>query len=521
MNCTFSLASIAAVAGLIGSLLAPAVASAQQAEQPPAAPREFRGSWIPSVYNLGWPSKPGLPSQVQQQELITLLDEAKALNLNAILLQVRPSGDALYNTKLAPWSEFLTGEQGRPPQPYYDPLEFAVTEAHRRGIQLHAWINPYRAATRQGGTFAESSPVRTLAGAAKKIDKLIWLDPAEPAVRDHVLAVVQELVSRYDIDGIHIDDYFYPYSSEMKGTNGDFPDQDSWAKYQASGGKMSRGDWRRSHVDELMSRIYATMKQIKPRCYFSTAPFGIWRPGYPEGISGLDSYESLYGDSRKWLREGWLDFTSPQLYWDLSKEKQSFPKLLAWWNSENVKGRHVWPGMSVSGAGGSFPTSDIIKRIQIVRDQEGAKAGNVLWSFATLHANKTDLVQLLKKGPYATPALIPPSPWMDNQPPAPPAAVVNRDIETGGVSLQWSQPSEADAFLIGIYAKVNGQWLFTSIPIGAKAYRFAGNAIPTAVVVSAVDRTGNESQRVPLSLTGGKSVSIPSPVTAPPLPGRR
>lgn len=515
MNLFASASSALIAVGLCGSLL---LAGAANAQQPPEAPREFRGTWIPSVYNLSWPSKPGLPSEVQQQELITLLDEAKALNLNAILLQVRPAGDALYNTKLAPWSEFLTGQQGKPPAPYYDPLEFACTEAHRRGMQLHAWINPYRAATRQSGTFAPSSPVRTLASSAKKLDKLIWLDPAEPKVRDHVLAVVQDLVSRYDIDGIHIDDYFYPYSSEMDNSDGDFPDQDTWARYQASGGTMDRGDWRRSHVDELMSRIYATMKQLKPACYFSTAPFGIWRPGYPQGISGLDSYAAIYGDSRKWLREGWLDFTSPQLYWDLSKEKQSFPKLLAWWNSENIKGRHVWPGISVSGAGGSYPTDDIIKRINIVRQQEGNRAGNILWSFATLHANKTDLVSLLKNGPYATPALIPPSPWMDNRPPSPPQVSTSRDVATGSTSIRWIQPADRDALVMAVYAQVGGQWLFTTVPVAAGGYTFDANSpAPTTVFVSTVDRIGNESQKAQVDLTGSSQINIPSPVSAPPL----
>jgi len=520
------------VAGSCAMVMLPGRASAQSGAagmqpaapltQPPQAPREFRGTWIPSVYNLCWPSKPGLPSQVQQQELITLLDEIKALNMNAVFLQVRPAGDALYDTKLAPWSAFLTGQQGKAPEPYYDPLQFATQEAHRRGLQLHAWINPYRVGARSAEKFASNSAVHTLAKSAKKLDTLVWLDPGEPQVRDHVIAIVADLVSRYDIDGVHVDDYFYPYKGDMKKLNGDFPDQETYQRYQAAGGKLGKDDWRRANVDELIMRMDQTIKQIKPRVYFSTAPFGIWRPGYPEGISGLDSYAELYGDSRKWLREGWQDFIAPQLYWDLSKEKQSFPKLLAWWNSENIKGRHVWPGISISGAGSSFPTDDVIKRIQIVRDQEKQNAGNLLWSFTPLHENKTDLGQKLKSGLYAAPSLVPVSPWLDNRAPAPPQVAATRDVDTGAVGVQWQTPTDPDALLVALYAQVGGQWMFTTVPAGARSYKFGNSgALPTAIYVSMVDRTGNESQKVPVALQGGNAgIHIPSPVSAPPLPGR-
>lgn len=481
----------------------PAVAQAQPAAvapsaTPPAAPREFRGTWIPSVYNLGWPSKKGLSSQQQQQEMIAQLDEAASLNINAVLFQVRPAGDALYQTNLAPWSEFLSGTQGKAPEPFYDPLTFAIQEAHKRGIQLHAWINPYRVGTRLDGDYAKNSAVNTMAPYAKKLDKLIWLDPAEPAVRAHVVDVVKDIVSRYDVDGIHIDDYFYPYTSEMKSTKNDFPDQDSWARYQASGGKMDKGDWRRSHVDELMKTIYTEIKRLKPQVYFSIAPFGIWRPGHPEGIAGMDAYSAIYGDSRKWVQEGWLDANMPQLYWDLSKKAQSFPKLLAWWREQDPHGRHLWPGISISGAGSNFPTDDVIQRIGMVREQEKDNAGVVLWSFTPLFHKKSDLGTKLKRSLYATPALVPPSPWMDNQPPAPPAAQAFRDPQTGGIALRWGKPAEADVLNMSVYAQVNGKWQFAVVPAASSGYRFGANINPTAIFIAAVDRTGNESQRVSL-----------------------
>lgn len=502
MNFARFAAGLVAIAGVCSIVvLSNGTAEAQQpvgaaVSQPPAAPREFRGAWLPTVYNLGWPSKQGLSSQQQQQEMITLLDSAKSMNLNAIFFQVRPAGDAMYDSKLEPWSEFLTGQQGQPPQPYYDPLSFAIQEAHKRGIQLHAWINPYRVGTKHGVSYAPTSPVNTMPHAAKKLDKLTWLDPAEPQVQAHVLAVVRDIVTRYDVDGVHIDDYFYPYQSEMKNTNGDFPDQDSWQRYQASGGNMDKGDWRRHHVDELMRLTYQTIKEIRPRVYFSTAPFGIWRPGHPEGISGMDAYSTIYGDARKWLREGWQDFAAPQLYWDLSKEKQSFPKLLAWWNEQNVKGRHVWPGISVSGVGSNFPSSDVLKRLQITRDQQKDRSGVIFYAFKPLHIDQGKIATELKAGPFSTPSLVPASPWMDNQPPAPPRSGFSQDPQGGGLVLQWARPAEEDAFLIAIYAMINGQWQFTTVPAISSGYRFPANAQPSAVFVSTVDRTGNESQRV-------------------------
>jgi len=484
----------------------------------PMAPREMRAVWITTVYNGNWPSNKGLPVAQQQQELLAIFDRAMAMNLNAIVFQVRPGADAMYESKLEPWSEYLTGQQGVAPQPYYDPLVFAVEEAHKRGLQLHAWFNPYRAATRLSGGFTNNHVSNTMPQATKKLDKLMWLDPGNEQAQDHTLAVITDVVRRYDIDGVQFDDYFYPYASEVEKTGG-FPDEDTWQTYQQSGGKLSRDDWRRENVNTLMRRVYESIKQVKPRVYFGIAPFGIWRPGYPEGIAGMDSYQQLYADSRKWLQEGWLDYFSPQLYWDLSKEKQSYPKLLAWWVEQNSKQRHLWPGISISGVGANFPVDDILKRIDITRKQPGA-TGIIYFSAKPIMEDKGGIFTQLKQSAYAAPALVPPSPWLDTQAPDAPVPTATRDIATGALAVQWVKPKAPDAFLATVYARVGGTWRFDVVPAGTSGYHFpAAGAVPDAVSVAFVDRTGNESAKSAVPLAGGdnSSIVIPAPVTAPSL----
>ncbi len=515
----FKLVAAAALAG--STLLFTPGAGAQQggASAIPEAPREMRGVWISSVYNGNWPSKKGLSVAQQQQELIAMMDRAKQINLNTVVFQVRPGADAMYDSKLEPWSEYLTGVQGQAPQPFYDPLAFAIQEAHKRGLQLHAWFNPYRAATRLDGSFASNHVSRTIPQAVKKLDKLMWLDPGNKQAQDHTLQVILDVVRRYDVDGVQFDDYFYPYASYVKEMGGEFPDDDTYSQYQAAGGKLSRPDWRRENVNTLMRRVYESIKQTKPQVYFGIAPFGIWRPGYPEGIVGMDPYDQLYADSRKWLQEGWLDYFSPQLYWDLSKEKQSYPMLLAWWVEQNPKRRHLWPGISISGVGKQFPTDDILKRIEITRRQPGA-GGVIYFSMNPLMEDMGGISSQLKQSAYAAPAIVPASPWLDNKAPAPITATVTRDVATGGMALQWNAPQDPDAFLVAIYARINNPWRFDVSPAASLGYRFGtSGALPDAVVISVVDRTGNESQKQSVQLTGGGgNINIPAPVTAPALP---
>ncbi len=295
----------------------------------PEVPREFRGAWVATVWNLDWPSKPGLSADRQKAELIRLLDRAQQLKLNALLLQVRPNSDALYASKIEPWSAWLTGTMGQPPAPYYDPLAFAVTEAHRRGIQLHAWFNPFRAIASASQPVSRDHVSKQHPDWLIRYDKGVWLDPANPEVRAHVTRVILDVVRRYNIDGVHLDDYFYPYPVKRGGGNLEFDDAKSFARFGQGG---SRAEWRRQNINTFIENLYAAIKSARREVVFGISPFGIWRPRVPASIeAGVDAFDDLYADSRLWLQKGWLDYLAPQLYWSIRPAAQSFPVLLDWW----------------------------------------------------------------------------------------------------------------------------------------------------------------------------------------------
>ncbi|HEX7942553.1 MAG TPA: family 10 glycosylhydrolase, partial [Gemmatimonadaceae bacterium] len=327
-------------------------------DTPPPVTREFRGVWVASVANIDWPSRPGLTPWQQQVELLEILNRAVELHLNAVVLQVRPAADALYPSKYEPWSEYLTGQMGAAPEPSYDPLAFAVAEAHKRGLELHAWVNPFRAHhPTDTSALATDHVSRAHPDMVRQYGEYLWLDPGDLAARRYSLRVVLDIVRRYDIDGIHIDDYFYPYKErDSLGQEMDFPDEPSWSRYVRAGGTMSRDDWRRHNIDLFIEAMYHAVKAAKPWVKVGISPFGIWRPGNPEQVAGFDAYSQLYADSRKWLTEGWLDYLSPQLYWSVDSPHQSYPVLLEWWASQNTHGRHLWPGNDLNRIAGPLDT---------------------------------------------------------------------------------------------------------------------------------------------------------------------
>ncbi len=375
----------------------------------PKIEREFRGAWVASVANINWPSRPGLSVDVMKSEAIYLLDLLSETNFNAVVLQVRPQADALYNSDLEPWSYYLTGEQGKAPDYNFDPLQFWIDEAHKRGIELHAWLNPYRAHHTTGGKISDHSVVK------KKPEMVLelkngywWFDPSLKETQEHSFNVVMDIVKRYDVDGIHFDDYFYPYPDYNNGE--DFPDHKSWEQYQNSGGKLSRGDWRRKSVNDFISKVYTSIKKEKPHVKFGLSPFGIWRPGYPNSIQGFDQYDVLYADAKKWLNEGWIDYFTPQLYWPINQIPQSFPVLLGWWNNENTKNRFIWPGMSIGRLSGERQLDEVLNQIMITRGMNSDAPGTIHWSIAPL-VNNDSLRIDLKNGPYRTLAMVPEMTW--------------------------------------------------------------------------------------------------------------
>jgi len=417
----------------------------------PAAPREFRAAWVATVANIDWPSKKGLSTAEQQAEARAMLDTAVALKLNALILQVRTGADALYDSKLEPWSEYLSGTQGQAPEPYYDPLAFWVTEAHARGIELHAWLNPFRA--RQTAAKSAESPSHVSKSHpewVKAYGDQLWIDPGEPAAADHTLAVVRDIISRYDIDALHIDDYFYPYGVTDKETKQeiDFPDESSWQRYQQSGGALTRADWRRSNVDMLIARMWEASREIKPFMRFGISPFGLPKPALrPEGITGYSQYDKLYADVEHWMAQGWLDYLVPQLYWRREMKSQSFGPLLETWRAHNPRERHIYAGMftsKVTTKDDSWPVEEILSQIELQR-AIAPGAGHVHFSMISLLQNRRGLADTLKSGLYRDAALVPAMPWRGAAPADPPKLSVGK---VGNATLRLSFDGECAVWLL-------------------------------------------------------------------------
>ena len=496
------------------------------ANLPPPTPREFRAAWIATVANIDWPSKKGLPVEQQKQEIIRIVERAKELNLNALIFQVRPAADALYPSVLEPWSEYLTGEQGKMPDPYYDPLKMWVEEAHKRGIELHAWFNPYRA--RHTSAKSPNAPMHianTNPALVKSYGGYLWMDPGEGEAAQRTLDVIMDVVRRYDIDGVHVDDYFYPYPVNVPGSmpplEQDFPDDAAWRHYVVFGGGLARADWRRENVNQLMQKIYEGIHREKPWVRFGISPFGLGRPDRrPPGIEGFSQYDKLYADVELWLNKGWLDYLVPQLYWPIEQRAQAFEPLLDYWLSENKTKRHVWPGLFTSridNTGKSWPVDELLKQVSLTRSKK-MEQGHVHFSMVALVENRKGVSDQLKASAYTKPVLVPAAPWLNATPPTPPvlnvdANSVARTITIGLSSFERS--ASGHAWRLAAWVRVGGAWQFVIGPAGMEqteradviSVRFPYSMadptqIPDRVSAFSVDRFGNESPRVTWSADG-------------------
>jgi uncharacterized lipoprotein YddW (UPF0748 family) len=461
---------------------------------PPLPEREFRGAWVASVSNIDWPSKKGLSTDQQKRELIAILEKCRQLKLNVVILQVRPSCDALYASKIEPWSEYLTGVQGKAPAPYWDPLEYAVNEAHARGIELHAWFNPFRARHSGGGSRASTHISKTRPAWAKNYGSQIWLDPGLPEVHDYSARVILDVVQRYDIDGVHIDDYFYPYPEKDKAKKDmPFPDWTSWNNYQKTGGSLSRDGWRRDNVNRFVRRLYGDIHKAKPWVKVGISPFGIFRPGYPSQIKGFDQYESLYADPRTWLANGWLDYLAPQLYWRIEPAAQSFPVLLKWWAENNPHGRFLVPGINTSAVGknrSAWPADEIIEQIDLTRKQPGTD-GHVHWSMSALMNNEADVADDLGRKTYKRAALVPALPGhLTKLAPAPSFIMTNNPNRRP--LARWNAVGADPVRHWVMQYQRDGTWRTEIRGGGSTSREFS--AMPDIVVLTGVNRFGNFSE---------------------------
>ncbi len=455
---------------------------------PPKLAREYRAAWVATVSNIDWPSTNSLNAAQQKNELLAILDRAKLLGLNTVIFQVRPACDALYPSKLEPWSEYLTGTMGMPPQPYYDPLAFAIEEAHRRGLELHAWFNPYRAMHYSSKSSVSATHISKIRPElVRQYGRMLWLDPGEKDVQEHSLNVVMDVVKRYHIDGVHFDDYFYPYKEkDRSGQDIDFPDASSWERFGKKS-NLSRDDWRRQNVDQFIQKVHRSIAEAKPWVKFGISPFGIWRPGYPAQIKGLDAYSSLYADSRKWLLNGWADYLAPQLYWAIDAPQQSFPALLDWWARNNPKDRHLVPGLNSAQTRGKWKPGEITSQIRITRQQFGAD-GHAHWNMRSLMGNSS-LATALRRDTYQEPALVPPMNWLARSAPQKPKLRA-ADLQ-GQHRFTWMPSDQTPLRCWVIQVKRGASWTTEILPADQRSVVLS--LAPGAVAVTAVDRYGNAS----------------------------
>ena len=360
---------------------------------------EFRAAWVASVYNLNFPSRPGLSEEEQKQQIVRIVETAKRAGLNALMVQVRPEGDALYRSDLEPWSRFLTGVQGQ--SPGYDPLAVFLEEGSRFGVEIHAWINPYRAATNAAQARASTHEAYELGKAVRRVGSSLWMDPGDPAVRRHVVAVVKDLLNRYAVAGVVLDDYFYPYPSRAY-PRGTFPDGSTYARYRSDGGSLSLEDWRRHNVDLLISELHESVKAVRARVQFGVSPFGIYTKGDPPSVHAeLDQYRDLYADPVKWMKEGWVDYLSPQLYWR-DQSAQSYSALLSWWRNPgtNPEGVPIYPSIALDRLGGGFgwPAGEIARQLGLERSiKPRPDGGFILWNIGPVLANQKGIATIVEQ----------------------------------------------------------------------------------------------------------------------------
>lgn len=459
----------------------------------PKIEREFRAVWIATVDNIDFPTKKNLSIAEQKTELIKDLELAKSLKMNAVIFQVRPMADAIYESKIEPWSEFLTGEMGKS-QPF-DPLKFIIEEAHKRGILVHAWFNPYRAYHPAAKTVSENHISKRRPDLVRQYGKYMWLDPTDYEVQKYSLSVVLDVVKRYDIDGVHFDDYFYPYAEkDEKGNKIEFPDDVNYQKYVQralnanKGGKqrspLSRATWRRMNVNNFVAAVGREIKKIKPRVMYGISPIGVQEINYNE----------LFADAEFWLSEGIIDYFVPQLYWKIDRKTREFPLLLKFWESKNVKNRHVWAGIGtykIPSKTENFSAQEIVDQISLTREIQKT-AGNIQFSFKSVQSDFGGIQNALSEKSYQHEAIIPLSPWIKSTKLLAPKVIITRDEKV--VRVKWMEQGKQKAFWVVVYAKDKNGWSYSILPASEKSISLSADRKIEKIIVKSIDSLGNESR---------------------------
>lgn len=421
---------------------------------------EFRAVWVATVVNIDWPSSMNLSTTQQQKEVLEILELHKSLGMNAVILQVRPAADAFYQSDIEPWSRYISGTQGQAPKPFYDPLEFWISECHKRGMELHAWLNPYRVAQKFDEPLSTDHVAFQHPDWILQYGKKLYFDPGVPATRDFVTRVVHDIVNRYNIDAIHLDDYFYPYPSQEE-----FPDTASFREYNRGFSNENIGDWRRENVDICIKMLNDTIKACKPWVKFGISPFGVWRnkaddPRGSDTQAGATNYDDLYANIIKWQDEGWIDYCLPQLYWRIGHPLVDFTLLAKWWKN-HAYDRAMYIGHAPYKINPSSKTKEwsqpdqLPKQIKVLRSIPEI-GGSAYFSSKWFNGNLLGFQDSLQINLYKNPAIIPTMPWIDN---TPPHAV--RKLKQSGKKIKWetlTTTSEMDKpWLYVIYLNEEGQ----------------------------------------------------------------
>lgn len=412
--------------------------------------REFRAAWVVTAQNRDWPSRPGLSVSQMKKEAVAILDRLVELNMNAVIFQVRPHADALYRSEIEPWSFYLTGRQGRAPSSGFDPLAFWVEESHSRGLQLHAWFNPYRAYHGSGqGPMSSRFVAKNRSDLVVKLEEngSWWFKPTTESARQHTLEVITDVVARYDIDGVHLDDHFYP--TPRRNDPSAFPDASAYRSYRVSGGGLSIGDWRRDAVDRLMEELYHRVKAKKRHVEIGISPFGFMHGENTIQITGLDSYRAMQVDAGGWLMEGWVDYMMPRLGRGTG-EGPSHSVLLDWWHEQNFQDRHLWPGLKLEDTG------ELVRQIEATRDSVGIRSGTSLFSTKDLMRAKGGHASVLSRDLWSEKAIIPSTPWAGIDAPSPPKLSLIGDSKGRQTARIASQNN--DVFQLVINQKRKGKW---------------------------------------------------------------
>ena len=413
---------------------------AQIQQQSPYPKREFRGAWIQAVNG----QFRGIPTEKLKQTLIDQLNSLQGAGINAIIFQVRPEADALYASQLEPWSRFLTGVQGQAPSPYWDPMQFMIDECHKRGMEFHAWINPYRVKTSLKSELSPNHLYNIHPEWFVTYNNQLFFDPALPESRRHICMVVADIVSRYDVDAIHMDDYFYPYPA--KGM--DFPDDASFARY--GGGFTNRADWRRSNVNILIQKIHETIRGLKPWVKFGISPFGIYRNEKNDPLgsktNGLQNYDDLYADVLLWARNGWVDYNIPQIYWQIGHPAADYETLVKWW-AKNTENRPLFIGQSVmntiQNADPKNPSMNQLPRKMALERAYQTIGGSCQWPASAVVENAGKYRDALVQEYHKYPALVPVFDFMDDKAPGK-VRKVKKVWTEDGYMLFWTPPKAKD-----------------------------------------------------------------------------